>query len=310
MSIVSGLAGEWTDETEGSSSKMNRMTVISGTGNELELLPKDQFRIVFCTEDGGSLLKDHTYAIDTAAEEFIDISATGSHTHSGTNDGGGVSDIFRSNPTYYDLGLTRTTDLKKASWLETAGGSGTAEDTIDGTTGERSIRLRTNTNSGDGYTIQYPHLQIDFSKRSLFQFKARIETATSLALHSGVNCDSVTAVDSNTVKYDAEVCTVTNANWNLRTASGSNKTSSDTGTAITTNRVAIRIEHYPDLGIPEVDMYIDAGTVFQKTSDIPITGASADNNLIKHSLKNSTGADRPYHIYGSRLCYYISDNWT
>ena len=65
----------------------------------------------------------------------------------------------------------------------------------------------------------------------------------------------------------------------------------------------------PDLGTPEVDMYIDTGSVFQKTSDIPITGASADNNLIKHSLKNSTTSDRPYHIYGSRLVYMVSDNW-
>lgn len=304
-----GLWGPWDNQTVGDSSKMNGMEVISGPGFDLEALPKDEFRIVFCTEDGAELLRDHTYAVDTAAEEFIDISSTGSHTHTGTGEGGAVIDIFRANSLYLDLALTRTTDLKKASWIETAGGAGTAEDTTDGVTGERSIRLRTNTVSGDAYTIQYPHLQIDFSKRSFFQFKARIENITSCAIHSGVNCDTVTAVDSNTQKYSAEFCSATNTHWFLRSASGTDKTSSDTGVVATTNRVGIRIEHYPDLGTPEVDMYVDASTIFQKSSHVPITGASADNNLIKHSVKNATTADRPYHVYGSRICYYVSDNW-
>ena len=162
---------------------------------------------------------------------------------------------------------------------------------------------------GDAYTIQYPHLQIDFSKRSFFQFKARIETMTALALHSGVNCDTVTAVDTNTQKYSAEICTTTNTHWFLRSANGTDKTSSDTGVVATANRVGVRIEHLPDLGTPEVDMYVDASTIFQKTSHVPITGASADNNLIKHSVKNSTAGDRPYHVYGSRIGYYVSDNW-
>jgi hypothetical protein len=307
--VVFGLWGPWTDQTQGSSSKLNGMDCISGSGDDLELLDKTQFRIVFCTEDGGSLLKDHTYAVDTAAEAFIDISVTGAHTHSGANDGGSLLDIYSGNPLFTDLNLCRTTDLKKASWIETVTSTGTAEDAIDGTTGERSIRLRPNGTSGAGSSISYPTLKVNFGERSFFQCKLRIETATSLAFHAGVNCDFVTDVDSNTVKYDAEVCTVTNSNWNLRTASGTNKTSSDTGTAITTNRVAIRIEHYPDLGIPEVDMYIDSAAVFQKTSDIPISGASAANNVIKHSIKNSTAADRPIHVYPSRIVYMVSDNW-
>lgn len=299
----------WTDQTPGSVSRLNRMMVIIGPGADLATVDKTQHCLLKCTETGSGFTIDHVYETSTDGTTTIDISSIASHTHSSTAEGGSVLDIMRSNPLYYDLGLTRTTDLKKASWLETAGGSGTAEDTIDGTSGERSIRLRTNTISGDAYTIQYPHLQIDFSKRSFFQFKARIETLSSLALHSGVNCDSVTAVDSNTVKYDAEICTTTNNNWHLRSASGSNKSMSDTGTAATTSRVGIRIEHFPDLGTPEVDMYIDAAAVFQKTSDVPITGTSDDNNLIKHSIKNSTTADRPYHVYGSRLAYFISDNW-
>jgi hypothetical protein len=307
--LVFGLWGPWDDETEGSTSKMNGMEVISGPGDDLELLDKTQFRLVFCTEDGGSLLKDHTYAVDTAAEAFIDISVTGVHGHSGANDGGSLIDIFSANPLFQDTGAYFMHNIDKARWVETVTSTGATANDTDGSTGELSFKLSTGATSGAAATLAMKGLKLDFAKRSSFQFKARIGTATSIALHSGVNADDVTAVDTNTAKYDAEVCTVTNSNWNLRTASGSNKTSSDTGIAISANRVAIRLEHYPTLGVPEVDMYLDANTVFQKTSDIPVSGTTAVAALMKHSLKNSTAADRTYFVYANRLRYQILDNF-
>jgi len=286
------------------------MEVISGPGDDLALLDKTLFRIVFCTEDGSGLLKDHTYAVDTAAEAFIDISSTGSHTHSGTNDGGSILDIFSANPKFGDTGAMFMYNIDKAKWIETYTSTGSITNDTDGTTGEPSIKLLTGATSGASATIALRGLCLDFTKRSSFQFKARLgSTITTLALHSGVNADDVTAVDTTTAKYDAEVCTVTNTNWNLRTADGSTSTSSDTGTAISTSRVGIRIEHYPDIGTPEVDMYINAATVFQKTSNIPTTGASGIVQLIKHSLKNSSASDRNYFVYANRLRYFINDNW-
>jgi len=308
--LVFGLWGPWDDATEGSASKLNGMDVISGPGDDLELLDKTLFRIVFCTEDGGSLLKDHTYAVDTAAEAFIDISSTSSHTHSGTNDGGDLLDIFSGNPTFADTGALFMHNIDKAKWVETLVSTGTTANDTDGSTGELSLKLLTGATSGGASTLAMKGLKLDFSKRSSFQFKARLgATITTLALHSGVNADDVTAVDTNTAKYDAEVCTVTNTNWNIRTASGTGKTSSDTGTAISTSRIAIRLEHYPDTSPARVDAYIDANTVFQKTGDIPVSGTAAVAALMKHSLKNSSASDRNYFVYANRLRYYILDNW-
>jgi hypothetical protein len=304
-----GLWGPFDDQTPFSYSKANGMTVISGTGTDLETLDKAQFRIVFCTADGGSLLKDHTYAVDTDSETFIDISTTGSHNHGGPSDGGSVIDIFSGNPTFADTGSYFMHNIDKARWVETVTSTGSTANDNDGTSGELSLKLLTGATSGASATLAVKGLKLNFAKRSSFQFKARIETTTSIALHSGVNADDVTAVDSSTAKYDAEVCTVTNNNWNLRSASGSNKTSSDTGIAISVNRVGIRLEHYPDIGVPEVDMYLDANTVFQKTSDVPITGTTAVANLMKHSLKNSAASARNYFVYANRLRYYILDNW-
>jgi hypothetical protein len=307
--MVFGLAGPWTDQTDGSVAKLNLMMVISGPGADLAALPKSQHVLMKCTLDGGGLVKDHVYQTSTDATSLIDVTGIASHTHSSNATGGTLVDIFRGNSKLNDLSLTRTTDLKKASWIETAFTGGTAEDTIDGTTGERSIRLRTNATLAAAYTLQYPHLKLDFSKRSFFQCKVRIETLSSLALRTGVNGDLVTAVDSNTAKYNIEVCTATNNNWQVRTASGTNKSMSDTGTLATTNRTGIKLEHYPDLAPPVVDTYIGTGTVFQKSGDVPITGASADNNLVIHSIKNSVAADRVYHLYGARVVYYVSDTW-
>jgi hypothetical protein len=307
--MVFGLGAPWTDTTPGSVSKLNLMTVPFGPGTDIAALNKTLYKLVVCTLDGGGLLKDHVYCANAAADAWIDITVTAGHTHSGTNDGGGLLDIFSGNPLFADTGSDFMHNIDKARWVETLAATGTTANDNDGTTGELSFKLSTGVTSGAAATLAMKGLKLDFSKRSSFQFKARIGTASSLALHSGVNADDVTAVDSNTAKYDAEVCTVTNNNWNIRTASGSNKTSSDTGIAISANRVAVRLEHHPEFGTPEVDAYIDANTVFQKTGNVPVTGTTAVANLMKHSLKNSTAADRTYYVYANRIRYYISDNW-
>ena len=306
-----GLWGPWDDATEGSASKLNGMMVLSGDGDDLELLDKTLFRIVFCTANstGDSLLQDHLYVVDTAAEAFVDVTSIASHTHSSSTQGGALIDIFTANPLFQDTGAYFMFNIDKARWIESLTSTGSTANDTDGSTGELSFKLSTGATSGSGSTLYLEGFKLDFSKRSQFQFKARIGTATSLALHSGINADLVTVADTNTIKYNAEVCTATNNNWFLRTASGSNKSSSDSGIAISANRVGIRLEHYPDIGTPRVDMYIDANAVFQKTSDIPVSGTTAITNLIKHSLKNSTAADRTYYVYGNRLRYQILDNW-
>src|SRR6185436_5727163 len=194
---VFGITGPWDDTTPGSQSKMNPMTVISGPGDDLEALDKTLFRIVFCTEDGGSLLKDHTYAVDTAAEAFIDISSTGSHTHSGTNDGGGLIEILSANPLLEDTGALFMHNIDKAKWVETVTSTGNTFNDNDVTTGQLSFVLDTGATSGASATLAMKGLLLDFSKRSSFQFKVRIGTTTSITIHSGINADDVTAVDSN-----------------------------------------------------------------------------------------------------------------
>jgi hypothetical protein len=293
--------------TPHSDSRLNKMTVPILTGAEIAALDKSLHRLVICRSTGSGFTVDHVYLANTAADAWIDLSSVSSHTHTDSTTGGSIASIFDANWLYTDLFLSRTTDLVKAAWIQTVTGTGSIEDATDGTTGERSIRLRPNATSGSGSTISYPHISLDFSKNAYYETKVRIETATSLAFHTGVNADDVTAADSNTRKFNAEVCTTTNSNWFLRTANGTTNSTSDTGVAISTSRTWLYIAHLPS--VPETDLYLDDNTVFQKTTHIPVDQSSAHINLIKHSIKNSTGADRPIHIYPTRVKYFMTDKW-
>jgi len=303
------LGDEWTSIIPGSVAKLNGMTVTYGTGDYLAGLDKTKHKLVVCTSTGSGLTINHVYLASADGTTWIDLSGIITHTHSSSSDGGTLVELFIANPKFMDLSLTKTNDLLKAQWIQTVTSTGTIADDTDGTTGERSIKLLTGATSGSGSTISYPHLQLDFSKRAIYQTKVRFSATTALAFHSGVGADDVTAADSNTIKFQAEVCTVTNGNWWLRTASGSANSASDTAIAFTTNRTAVKIIHLPDLGTPETDLQIDTGTLLQKTTNIAITGATADINLVKHSLKNSAAADKNLFMYASRLRYTVSDEW-
>ena len=111
------------------------------------------------------------------------------------------------------------------------------------------------------------------------------------------------------MNYGAEVCTATNNNWWIRSATASATSATNTAIAATTNRVGIKLEAYPDLGTPAILMYIDAATAVQKTTNVPITGTGANNDVIRFSVKNSTSNDRPWFVYGCRLAYTVSGAW-
>jgi len=303
------LTDSWTQGTPGSSSRINKQLIISDTGTNLAALNKANIRAVRCTATGSGLTVNHFYIVNAALDAFIDVSASGSHTHTSSADGGSLIDIFESNPKFMDLALTKTDELDKAKWIETLVTTGTTANDTDGTTGERSLKLLTGATSGGAATLGYPHLRLGFANRVIYQTKLRFSATTALAFHTGIDCDNVTAADSNNRKLQAEICTVTNNNWWLRTADNTASTGSDTGIAFSTTRSGIKIVHKPDLGVPETDLYIDAGTVLVKTTNIPVSSSSTDNNLIKHSLKNSAAADKNLFMYGCRLRYTIADDW-
>jgi hypothetical protein len=307
--MVFGIGGPWSTLTQASSAKKNKTSVVSGTGADLATLTKSQHVLVKCDADGGGLLNNHVYFANTAGDAFLDLSGIAAHTHSSAADGGTLFDIVRPNFKFMDTGPEYMFNSDIAKWVQTVGLGGAVTNDTDGTTLETSVKIDSLATSGGNATIGVRGPKLDFSKNSQFQVKLKLNNISTFAIHCGVNADDITAVDSNTQKYNAEVCTVTNNNWFLRSANGTSKTTSDTGTLATTAAVSIRIEHFPEQGVPDVDMYINGGTVFQKSSDVPITGTTGVTTLMKHSIKNSAAASRFALVHLNRLRYYINDTW-
>jgi hypothetical protein len=307
--MVFGNGGPWSPTTPASVSRKNLTSVISGPGSDLAALDKSQHSLYRCTQTSGGLIINHLYLVSADFQSIIDVSGIISHNHSSSTDGGEFADLFSANPKYLDTMGKYIYNLSPSDYSQTLGAGATLVLDIDGTTAEASLKVSLPATINTEGNFRVRGLLIDFSKRITFQFKIRIETITSFACHNGVNPDDVTTVDSNTQKINAEVCTVTNNNWFLRTATGSAKSSSDSGIPISVNRTGIRLEHYPTASPPRAEMQIDANTVFQKSSDIPITGSAGPTNLFKHSFKNSIAGIRNFFVYGNRLRYTTNDNW-
>jgi hypothetical protein len=298
------MGDSYTSQTPDSGAKKNITNSISGTGSYLSGLDKTKHKLLICTATGSGFTVDHVYLCTADGTSVIDLADIISSA--GTSN---VINLFIADPNFFDLSFTKTQDLQKANWIETVTSTGTITDDVDGGNAERSIKLLTGATSGASATINYRHLAAGFSEEMIYQAKVKFSATTALAFHTGVNCDLVTSADSNTQKLQAEVCTVTNGNWWLRTASGSANSASDTGIAFTTSNTGVKIIHLPDLGTPETDLYINAGTVLQKTSNIPTGSTSTQANLIRHSLKNSAAADKNLFMYGCRLRFTIFDSF-
>lgn len=291
-----GVDGPADDQTETSATRANAMWMISGAGSDLAGLAPTKHKLLRCTATGSGFTLNHVYAALADGTGWYDIAASSASS-------------VRSNPKFIDMTFVKERDIVTASWTESNTSTGDCTDDTDGTTGEKSIKLSTGATSGSRAQITQSGLKQDFGVDSVFQFKSRIGTLSSLNLRAGVNCDAVTTADSNTASYSAEICTATNNNWFVRTASGSNKNTSDSTIAATTNRTGVKLEHYAT-GTPKVMMYIDTNTAVTTTTTVPTTGqVGANNDVIRFSMKNSTGSDRTWFMYDCRLAYTVSDSW-
>ena len=286
------------------------MTIPTLSGVAIAALDKTKFKIVACNASGDIYLVNHVYMFSDDGSIVTDLTQMREHNHSQDSEGGALNMIWSAIPEAIDVLFTKPNDMLKTNFEQTVSGTGSIEDNIDGN-GYRNVNLRPNGTSGSSATIRFAHvLTAEYGTNIIFGFLADLDTATSVAFHGGIGADDITAADSNTRKIQAEFCTTTNDNWWLRTANGSANSASDTGQAITTVKDAIKLDYrIEDVGTPEADFEINAAGLLQKTTNIPIDSGSPTGNLAKFSHKNSTGADRPMHIYGFRISYITNSQW-
>jgi hypothetical protein len=305
------LGNAWTETTTGSVSKLNTSTIIYGTGSYLSTLDITKHKILVCTEDGSTFLKDHVYLCDADGTSIIDLSDTNDHDHtSAAGDGGAFSQILGGNTNLLDSGMYLAMNSKKANWREVITGTGVISDDTDGTTNEHSIKLDTGGTTASTASIAMPALEWDPAEPGWFKCMVRVGTASSFACKVGMGMENLADADNNDRKYGFEMCTTVNNNWFAISANGTTRSASDTGTAFNANRNSFRVHHFPDT--PKIDLSIDEGTTFTKTSNIPTDSfplIPAPDRIFRYSVKNNTGASRTLFVYGTRIVYETHNKW-
>ena len=307
------LGDEWTETTAGSASKLNQVTITYGTGAYLSGLDKSKHKIVICTSTGSGFTVDHAYMANAAADEWLDLSDVDEHFHTDSTTGGAFGDMIANNFSVVDSGIIGLSNLTADStgfYRQAVTGTGAWSTQTDGTTFERFMRASTGATNGSTLSTHTPiNLSLDFTKTVKFAFKHQINTATSLALKSGIGMENLASADDNDRKVGAEICTTVNSNWFAASANGTTRSSSDTGEAMTTNKRSI-IGIF-DAANAEYNQYVENAVLFTKTSNLPTTAASnqpSRGSIFRYTVKNNTGSDRTFDFFGARIVYTEGDS--
>lgn len=308
-----GLGDAWTEATAGSAAKLNVSTVVFGSGAYLATLNKQLHKILVCTSTGSGFTLDHVYLCSFDGTQALDLSDVNEHSHTDSSTGGAFENVLWNNTDTMDSGLFGLTNLTADStgmYRQSVSGTGAHTTQTDGTTAERYIQADTGGTVSSTTSIHTPiNLNVKFTKKSAFEFKHKINTATSLALKAGYGMENLSASDDNNRKYGAEICTTVNSNWFAASANGTTRSSSDTGHAMTTNKRNVAC--YLDETVPEIILYVEGESGFTKTSNIPTS--QSDNQpsrgaLFRYSTKNNAGSSRTFNFYGARLVYTTEDD--
>jgi len=306
----------WTDQTAGLATRMNKCTVISGSGTYLATLDKNQFKLFHCTADGDEFLKDHLYLIKGDGSAAIDLSGIELHTHESDSDGGSYIHLYQ--------GMAESIDsfdphnLNIADWTEVSSGTGnTYEITNDATFPDNKVlKLSTGATTASGASLRIGSIQMSFERESGFIALMKLDQTTDNASHWGYGMEAVTAVDDNSRKHGLIHCTSVNNNWFARTADGDSRSDSDTGDAINASKHFIQSICIPDVseiitphGTPFQNTFLDGNLILSKTTDIPIDGTGSRNIFWRVGLKNNTGSDKTAMLYKVRFTYMASEWW-
>lgn len=248
---------------------------------------------------------------NNAADAWLDLSDVDDHLHTtGASDGGDFTGILAANGHVMDTGTSLLQALHTDIWQHGASGTGISTEITDGTTEETYFELDTQATSGSTVQKYIPiNLSLDWTEICKFAAKHQIQTATSLAIKTGIGMETLAAADNNNRKIGAEICTTVNNNWFAASANGTTRSSSDTGQAMSTSKRAIIGVFNPD--VPDLDIYIEDTVLYTKTSNLPTNNDANQPSrgaIARYSVKNNTAASRKFNFYGMRLIYAVDDS--
>lgn len=289
----------WDNTIVISKTKLNQMTIISGTSAYLSGLSNVTNQVHLPTDTGSGYIAYNLFTWNGSADVNLSNPV---HSHSGINSGGDETQIAAGHQRLIDTQALFMIRCKKADWIDQIVDSlCTLAD--DSTTQPDSIKLTVGSSINTRVVEYWDGMEAIFDNPMYYTTVVKFNTLlTNMVWITGVDVEDVGDAGSGALKVGFEHCSSVNGNYHVVSADGTTRTASDTGVALdTTNERQLRAFVTPTV---KTDWKVHT-TVGVKTTNVPDTGNSPDRGgIMKHGIKTtvSSGGKSVNH-WGSRLIY-------
>jgi hypothetical protein len=283
----------WHDGTFGSAYLLNKGAVQKMPGTSIAAIASTDIEpgwLIYCESTGGGYTANNLYQRNEDNTAF-DIVGLKGHTHIDSNSGGALYEVGIDNipvSLKYDKRNARAT-----SFWSTIVTSGTITD--DATNG--CVQVQSGATSGGSATISDGGARkLNFSKPSAFETTLEVTSATNFQVKLGVRAEDINGGNLTPAKYGIEACSSSGTNWLVFSSDGTTRSTLATSTPVATGAADVyRVECDPGT---EVRFYKNGTLQATKTTNIPSTGTTGNNDLYRAGVKNSAAENKILRHYG------------
>lgn len=290
----------WNSGTYMSSGRLIASSNHQMTGEEMLDLPaylKFAGMKIFCTEDSPDLTykagKYYTVANDLST---LTLDGLATHNHVDQDSGGVLSTTLIANiPTTIDYDKRYA---KVSAFYTSLASGGTA---TDDNTNTRIVLDTSATSTGRASLYDGGARRLNFAQSSAFESTLLQNSNTSFRNKIGINAENIEAANNPLVpSYGIEGCSATGTVWLVWSADGTDRSTTATSAPIVTASPAVyRVEHET---ANSITLSINDVLSIVKSTDPPVSGLSAQNNLYKAGIQNQSAAQKIlYHYGGPRI---------
>jgi hypothetical protein len=293
---MSSPGGSWTAAQDSASQgRMNQKTVTIDTGANLALIaPTYKGQLIFSLDSTGGFTTNFLYERDASNTTWLQVSPPTAHYHSSNTTGGLLSTILSNNQGQFSF--NNFTSPTKSQFLQTVTGATVSD--VQGS-GSWYVNIATGTVANNLGQIDIGGIALDFG--NVIKFGAKVgETGGTTLIQGriGTNIETVGAAISNSTKsLGFEFCDSTGTVYQLVSCDGAVRTVTTTNQAFSGNN-NVRFYYTPTVSV--------VGTVNQtvattKTSNLPNSGACANDRLARFGIQTTNTSGKNLQIYGGQV---------
>src|SRR5262245_11958364 len=285
---------EWHDGDFGSAYKLNRAACHKMPGTSIAALLATDVEagwLIYCESTGGGFTENNLYQRNEDNTAWDTVGLKG-HTHTDAASGGTLSEVGIDNIPLYlcdDKRFSRAADF----WQTLTSGGTITDDATNG-----RVLIQSNTTSGGSATISDGGARkLNFAKPSAFEVTCQISSSTNFVVKLGVRAEDINGGNLTPAKYGIEGCSTTGSVWLLFSSDGTTRSTLTTSANVATGAANVyRVECDPGT---EVRFYVDGTLVATKTTNVPATGTTSNNDLYRAGIKNSAPENKILYHYGA-----------